>query len=150
MTPFPGTHTFARLYRDERIFDFDWSRYDAYHAVFTPARMTAQQLQEGLITAYCAYYGRGPRFRRLFRQLRQLQFRQFGACTVSNARFAANFRDSFESEGSGFRAEPSDLAELAKVSAAEAPEAITLAVSGVRRIDSPVQVRSVRPGLPKG
>lgn len=45
LTPLPGTPLFDRM--AERIHDHDWSSYDYHHAVFEPARMTAEQLQAG-------------------------------------------------------------------------------------------------------
>lgn len=47
LTPFPGTELFARLEAQGRILHKDWSRYDTKHVVFTPARMTAEELLDG-------------------------------------------------------------------------------------------------------
>ncbi|MGQ9532589.1 MAG: radical SAM protein [Desulfotomaculales bacterium] len=47
LTPLPGTALWARLEREGRIFDRDWSRYTGNHAVYWPRRMTPEQLQEG-------------------------------------------------------------------------------------------------------
>lgn len=44
-TPLPGTAAFDAM-RD-RIVDTDWGHYDYRHAVFTPARMSAEELQAG-------------------------------------------------------------------------------------------------------
>jgi radical SAM superfamily enzyme YgiQ (UPF0313 family) len=51
LTPFPGTPLWERLNREERIFDRDWSHYDMSRVVFTPARMTPDQLQRGYLWA---------------------------------------------------------------------------------------------------
>ncbi|NQU24647.1 MAG: B12-binding domain-containing radical SAM protein [Candidatus Nealsonbacteria bacterium] len=55
-TPFPGTPVFNRLSSQQRIFEKDWSLYDAQHVVFRPNRMTAEQLQEGLYRAWLETY----------------------------------------------------------------------------------------------
>ncbi len=53
LTPLPGTRLFERLQAEGRILHRDWSRYDTYHAVFRPCRMTPEQLEQG--------YGRARR-----------------------------------------------------------------------------------------
>jgi radical SAM superfamily enzyme YgiQ (UPF0313 family) len=45
LTPMPGTPQHAAM--SSRIFDWDWSHYDYHHAVFAPARISAEQLQAG-------------------------------------------------------------------------------------------------------
>ncbi len=45
LTPLPGTRQYDRLDEEGRIFDRDWSRYDAHHTVFWPARMSPYELQ---------------------------------------------------------------------------------------------------------
>ena len=47
LTPFPGTDLFSRYGREGRILTRDWSKYDCSHAVFRPAGMTPEQLEEG-------------------------------------------------------------------------------------------------------
>lgn len=47
LTPLPGTPLFDRYEAAGRIFDKDWSKYDGKHVVFSPSRMTPEQLQEG-------------------------------------------------------------------------------------------------------
>ncbi len=52
LTPIPGTDLYDRLARQDRLlythFPGDYSRYDLRTAVFRPARMTPEQLEEGL------------------------------------------------------------------------------------------------------
>src|SRR5262249_8881254 len=48
LTPYPGTHTFARMAADDRLITYDWKRYNLYEAVHQPARMTPEQLNAGL------------------------------------------------------------------------------------------------------
>ena len=47
LTPFPGTKLFKRLEEEGRILHKDWSKYDTQHVVFTPARMSADELLLG-------------------------------------------------------------------------------------------------------
>jgi radical SAM superfamily enzyme YgiQ (UPF0313 family) len=55
-TPLPGSPALARLESEGRIVDRDWRRYDGRHAVFTPVRMSIDQLQEGLLQAWTRTY----------------------------------------------------------------------------------------------
>ena len=56
MTPLPGTPLFTDMNRQGRITDRDWSHYDFRHCVVRPARMTAQELQEGADWLYRQFY----------------------------------------------------------------------------------------------
>jgi radical SAM superfamily enzyme YgiQ (UPF0313 family) len=47
MTPFPGTRLFKRLEEEGRILHKDWDKYDAKSVVFSPARMSPEELLEG-------------------------------------------------------------------------------------------------------
>lgn len=47
LTPFPGTKLFERLDEQGRILHKDWSKYDTQHVVFSPARMSPQELLQG-------------------------------------------------------------------------------------------------------
>ena len=47
LTPFPGTELFKRLEEEGRILHRDWSKYDSQHVVFSPARMSAEDLLQG-------------------------------------------------------------------------------------------------------
>jgi radical SAM superfamily enzyme YgiQ (UPF0313 family) len=44
LTPLPGTPVYEDMERDGRLLTKDWSKYDAHHAVFRPARMTPNEL----------------------------------------------------------------------------------------------------------
>ncbi len=48
LVPFPGTELFNRLKRENRLITTDWSLYDGSHAVFQPAGMSVQELEEGV------------------------------------------------------------------------------------------------------
>lgn len=52
VTPFPGTPLFQRLEREGRILTRNWELYDGQHVVFQPARMSVEQLQRGVETAW--------------------------------------------------------------------------------------------------
>jgi radical SAM superfamily enzyme YgiQ (UPF0313 family) len=56
LTPYPGTALHQRLASQRRIFSHDWDLYDTRHAVFQPARMSPQELEEGYWRAYRAFY----------------------------------------------------------------------------------------------
>lgn len=56
LTPYPGTALHQRLSAEGRITTADWNRYDTRHAVFRPARMSADQLERGYRRAYDEFY----------------------------------------------------------------------------------------------
>ena len=56
LTPLPGTPLFEDFQGTGRIIDRDWAHYDFRHSVIQPARMTAQQLQDGADWLYRQYY----------------------------------------------------------------------------------------------
>lgn len=56
LTPYPGTALHRRMTLQGRITTSDWDLYDTRHAVFTPARMTAAQLEDGYHRAYRDFY----------------------------------------------------------------------------------------------
>ena len=57
MTPYPGTRLARRLAAEGRVTSHDWDLYDTRHAVFTPAGMSAEQLEAGYWRAYREFYG---------------------------------------------------------------------------------------------
>ena len=56
LTPYPGTGTFQRIEAQGRLLHREWDLYDTRHAVFQPARMTPEQLEEGYWRAYRDFY----------------------------------------------------------------------------------------------
>jgi radical SAM superfamily enzyme YgiQ (UPF0313 family) len=56
LTPYPGTALHTRLAAEGRITAADWDRYDTRHAVFQPARMSAETLEAGYWRAYDRFY----------------------------------------------------------------------------------------------
>lgn len=51
-TPFPNTGAYRKLAKQNRIISNDWSLYDVEHIVIKPARMTVDQLRDGLHWAW--------------------------------------------------------------------------------------------------
>jgi radical SAM superfamily enzyme YgiQ (UPF0313 family) len=47
LTPFPGTRLMSNLEKEDRIVDRNWEHYNGTHAVFRPAKMTPEQLEQG-------------------------------------------------------------------------------------------------------
>jgi radical SAM superfamily enzyme YgiQ (UPF0313 family) len=56
LTPYPGTALYRRLADQGRITTGDWDLYDTRHAVFRPARMSAETLESGYWNAYRDFY----------------------------------------------------------------------------------------------
>ena len=56
LTPYPGTALYSRMAAQKRITIHDWDLYDTRHAVFRPARMSAEQLEAGYHRAYRDFY----------------------------------------------------------------------------------------------
>lgn len=63
LTPYPGTALHRRLAAEGRILHRNWDLYDTRHAVFQPARMTPERLEEGYWQAYRDFYAWGSIFR---------------------------------------------------------------------------------------
>ena len=56
LTPYPGTQLHARMAAEGRLTSSNWDRYDTRHAVFRPARMSAETLEAGYWRAYRDFY----------------------------------------------------------------------------------------------
>jgi radical SAM superfamily enzyme YgiQ (UPF0313 family) len=56
LTPFPHTKAWDDLYRQGRIFDFDWDHYNAGQVVFQPKNMSPEKLQELYEYAWKSFY----------------------------------------------------------------------------------------------
>lgn len=59
LTPYPGTALHQRISTEGRILHTDWKLYDTRHAVFSPARMSTDQLEKGYWQAYQDFYSWG-------------------------------------------------------------------------------------------
>ncbi|MBN2467743.1 MAG: radical SAM protein [Deltaproteobacteria bacterium] len=47
LTPLPGTKLFAQMVKENRIIDWDWTKYNSGNVVFKPRLMTEETLQNG-------------------------------------------------------------------------------------------------------
>jgi len=56
LTPYPGTKTFLRLQKENRIISYNWSDYDTTKVVFRPKNMSGQELFDGYRNAYRESY----------------------------------------------------------------------------------------------
>lgn len=56
LTPLPGTPMYDELKEQGRIFNPDWAKYDAHHAVFEPKKMSAYELQVETFKAMKNFY----------------------------------------------------------------------------------------------
>jgi radical SAM superfamily enzyme YgiQ (UPF0313 family) len=56
LTPLPGTQDQERLELTGRIFDHNWSHYDAHHTVHEPENMSAYTLQREALRAMKRFY----------------------------------------------------------------------------------------------
>ena len=148
LTPYPGTHTFARMLADERITSFDWKRYNLYQAVFTPARMSADQLERGLRRAYRSFYRGRPRLSRFVRESRRRDPRFNLALAAAGRNYAKHYRSPECSQEAGYEAAAADIARLARASAAPAQESLAVAFAdaatppgvNVRLVERPADV----------
>lgn len=64
LTPYPGTPLFARMESEGRLLHRDWSLYDTAHAVFRPARMAPEELEEGYDWIYKRLFSHASIWRR--------------------------------------------------------------------------------------
>jgi radical SAM superfamily enzyme YgiQ (UPF0313 family) len=56
LTPYPGTALYERMRAAGRLLHSDWDLYDTRHAVYRPARMGPERLEEGYRGAYRDFY----------------------------------------------------------------------------------------------
>jgi radical SAM superfamily enzyme YgiQ (UPF0313 family) len=56
LTPYPGTALHQRLAAEGRIASANWDHYDTRHAVYRPARITAEKLEQGYWQSYRDFY----------------------------------------------------------------------------------------------
>jgi radical SAM superfamily enzyme YgiQ (UPF0313 family) len=56
LTPYPGTLTWYEMKKANRIFSYDWSKYDQAHVVYTPAQMSPDELRIGFEKANQDFY----------------------------------------------------------------------------------------------
>jgi radical SAM superfamily enzyme YgiQ (UPF0313 family) len=56
LTPFPKTELYQQLEQQDRIVERNWAMYDVEHCVFQPAKMTGEELEQGLEWAWRQTY----------------------------------------------------------------------------------------------
>jgi radical SAM superfamily enzyme YgiQ (UPF0313 family) len=56
LTPLPGTALYFDFVKNNRIVNYDWSLYDAHHALFQPKRMSFYELQTETMKATRDFY----------------------------------------------------------------------------------------------
>ncbi|HET7487040.1 MAG TPA: radical SAM protein [Acidimicrobiales bacterium] len=127
LTPYPGTHTFSRMFSEGRITTFDWRKYNLYHAVHEPANMSADQLNAGLRRVYELFYDGRRRLNRFGRHALNRDPRFHGAFTAANWNYHHRYKDPKIFDAADFSADPADLEHLALASAAPAQEALNVA-----------------------
>ncbi len=65
LTPFPGTELYRSLQEQDRITQHNWALYDVEHVVFRPAKMTQEQLMDGITFCWKETYDTKNILRRL-------------------------------------------------------------------------------------
>jgi len=56
LTPLPGTELFKQMEKENRIIDYDWSRYTFWDVVYKPRNLTEDQLARGVAYMYNQFY----------------------------------------------------------------------------------------------
>ncbi|MFZ5563490.1 MAG: B12-binding domain-containing radical SAM protein, partial [Thermodesulfobacteriota bacterium] len=75
LTPFPGTRLYEKMAADGRIVSRDWGRYHTSDVVFSPASMSAEELQNGYWWAFRRTYSIYNTLKRCLRSPRGLKSR---------------------------------------------------------------------------
>jgi len=76
MTPFPHTKAYDDMFRENRIFDRDWSHYNAAQVVFHPKQMTADKLQELYHYAWETFYANESQESKMMRLFAKVMMRE--------------------------------------------------------------------------
>jgi radical SAM superfamily enzyme YgiQ (UPF0313 family) len=129
LTPYPGTHTFSRMFAEGRITSFDWRRYNLYHVVYEPAQMSAQQLHDGLRQVYRWWYANGRRLRRFGRHALHRDPRFHLTMTAAGRGYHVHYQDPTVAGTPEFEAAAEEVARLAVTSSAPAQQALDVAYS---------------------
>lgn len=72
LTPFPRTQLYAQLEEEGRIIERNWAMYDVEHCVFKPAKMTKEELEDGITWAWKETYKMQNISQRLFHKKNSL------------------------------------------------------------------------------
>ncbi|MDR1919708.1 MAG: radical SAM protein [Tannerellaceae bacterium] len=81
MTPFPHTKGYDDLFRQGRIFDFDWNHYNAGQVVFHPKHISGERLQELYEYAWQSFYREESQEARMFRLFCNVAIREMNEGT---------------------------------------------------------------------
>jgi len=89
LTPYPGTKVYDEFIKNDRITDFDFSKYNTANVVFKPQNMTAEELYNGYVWIYKQVYSLKNIFKRMPRTHKQrapyllfnFVYRKFGKVT---------------------------------------------------------------------
>lgn len=130
LTPLPGTHTFARLYEEGRITDFDWGHYDSYTPVYEPAQMSQAELQEGIYRAFRKFYSRPLIKGRLSRELGRRELKISATYWMINRTYRHMYYKPPTRASRGqppFTPDPADIEALVATSRVPAQDAIKVA-----------------------
>jgi len=68
MAPYPGTDSFKRLEKEERIFCRDWEKYDSLNAVYQPLMMTVEELEKGMRRVWKEVFSLTSIYKRIFKR----------------------------------------------------------------------------------
>ena len=95
LTPLPGTKLFETMVRSSRILDDDFSHYDLQHAVFSPEKMSAAELESGLCSVYQEIYNLNSLYRKTKAILHDYKFfhkRNASPVRINFSRLLSNWR----------------------------------------------------------
>jgi hypothetical protein len=89
MTPYPGTKLYSSLLKENRIIDYNLSKYNTSHVVYKPKNMTPEELYNGYLWIYKEVYTFKNIMRRLPKSKKQwlpflafnFLYRKFGKIT---------------------------------------------------------------------
>jgi hypothetical protein len=112
---------------DDRITTFDWKRYNMYSCVFEPEKMSAEQLETGLATAYRNFYSGSRRRARFLRNYRGRETIFHLALSAANHNYAHRYKNPHISPEPGYEAAKEDISALMAASQAPAQEALNVA-----------------------
>ncbi|MFV1951331.1 MAG: radical SAM protein [Nitrospinota bacterium] len=79
LTPLPGTRLYDELEKQGRIYNKDWSLYDAHHVVYEPKKMTIYELQSETLKAMNGFYSLGQILKRVVKfQMLTISLKAYG------------------------------------------------------------------------
>lgn len=95
LTPYPGTQLYKKMLEENRITDFDLSKYNTSHVVFKPKNMSEKELYSGYLWMYKKFYSFSNIIKRMPKDKTQrrpyllfnLFYRKFGRFTSFIAHF---------------------------------------------------------------